>query len=56
MGSRSMVCRFLSEVRVPDDFNKFNRLGLGRLGRKGQRRVPLVLFPRWVAKEEGDGD
>lgn len=30
--------------RVSDDFNNFDRLGLGRMGQNTQERVPLVLF------------
>lgn len=39
---------------VPEDFNKFDRLGFGQMGRNGQGTPPLVLFPRAVVKDEDE--
>lgn len=46
VGSRSVVRRSLSGNRVPGGSNKFDYLRFGRMGRRGQERVPSVSFLR----------
>lgn len=45
-----MVCCSLSEYSVSDDFNKVDRLGVGRIGRNGQGRTTLGSLRRPVSK------
>lgn len=45
-----MVYWSLSQIRGLRQLNNLNRLGFERMGRNGQGRAPVVLFPRTGTK------